>query len=540
VALLSEKRPSIFVRKSSGLVREVYPKDSFIYNVYFTAYFTALVFVYLIALYVVPAEALVPGLLLSAVLFAFQVAVYALMGAAMPRSGGDYVIISRTLHPLLGFISSWNWFIWLAFWFAFGGYTFSSVALSTMFLTLGLISRNPALVSIGEALANPIPSLIVGTIIMIIFLLMTMFGLRRFIKIQLATFVVGVLGVLIGIIYLAITDPSTYAAKINALLAPYSGVPDTYNAVINAAKELGWSTERVYGYTLEHLVKVMPAAYAAVPWTMGTIFIAGEISEVKKSQLFGGLGGLAFIGGLTVLLAFLLEKATGLEFLSAFAYLFYNPPENLTIPIQPYFNTLAFLLIENPILNLWANLGFLFLGWMYMAQNLLNDSRLLFAWAFDRLVPEKLAEVDERFSSPIYALLSVFLIGEVFLFLIIFVPELQMISSIMALSFSVMIMSLAGMLFPYTRKDLFERSNINWKVGGVPVITIIGALALIVNLVANYYWIVDPNYGAINDISVTAMVTVIVVGIIIYLVGVYRMKKKGIEPSMVYSQLPPT
>ena len=97
----------------------------------------------MIALYVVPAEALVTGLLLSAILFAFQVAVYALMGVAMPRSGGDYVIISRTLHPILGFVSSWNWFIWLAFWFAFGGYTFSSVALSTMSLTLGLTSRNP-------------------------------------------------------------------------------------------------------------------------------------------------------------------------------------------------------------------------------------------------------------------------------------------------------------------------------------------------------------------------------------------------------------
>jgi hypothetical protein len=48
--------PSIFVRRSSGLVREVYPKDSFIYNIYFTAYFTALVFVYLIALYVVPGK----------------------------------------------------------------------------------------------------------------------------------------------------------------------------------------------------------------------------------------------------------------------------------------------------------------------------------------------------------------------------------------------------------------------------------------------------------------------------------------------------
>ncbi|MEM3870233.1 MAG: amino acid permease [Candidatus Korarchaeum sp.] len=531
--------PTIFVRRSSGLIREVYPKDSFIYNVYFTAYFTALVFVYLIALYVVPAQALVPGLMLSTALFAFQVLVYALMSTAMPRSGGDYVIISRALHPLLGFISSWNWFIWLAFWFAFGGYTFSCVALSTMLMTLGLVTNNASLVSLGEELANPIPSLIVGTLIMVTFLLLTSFGLRRFLKVQLVTFVVGVVGVLIGLIYLASCDPAAYASTLNKLMSQYTGIPDTYNAIIDAAKGLGWGTERVYGFTIEHLIKVLPAAYLAVPWTMGTVFIAGEVAQVRRAQLIGGVGGLAFIGGLTVLIAFLLQKAMGIEFLSAFSYLFYNPPENLNIPIQPYFNTLAFLIIENPLLNLWANLGFIFLGWMYMAQNLLNDSRLLFAWSFDRLIPEKFAEVSERFKSPIYALLTVFIIAEIFLFAIIFVPELQVISSIMALSFSVIIMSLAAIFFPYLRREMFERCEVNWRVFGVPVITILGALSLTVNLIANYYWITDPNYGAVNDISVAAMLTVILVGIVIYSIGIYRMKRKGIDVSKVYTQLPP-
>ena len=531
--------PSIFVRRSSGLAREVYPKDSFIYNVYFTAYFTALVFVYLIALYVVPAEALVPGLILSTFLFAFQVLVYSLMSIAMPRSGGDYVIISRALHPLLGFISSWNWFIWLAFWFAFGGYTFSSVALSTMFLTLGLVTGNQSLVSIGDMLAEPIPALIVGTLIMLAFLAMTSFGLGKFIKIQLITFIIGFIGILIGAIYLALCDPRTYAETLNRLISQYTGTSDSYNAIINAAKGLGWGPERVYSYTAEHLIKVLPAAYLAIPWTMGTVFIAGEVSQPKRAQLVGGIGGLAFIGGLTVILAFLLEKAMGIEFFSAFSYLFYNPPQDLSIPIQPYFNTLAFLIIENPFLNIWANLGFIFLGWMYMAQNLLNDSRLLFAWSFDRLIPEKFAEVSERFKSPIYALLTVFIIAEIFLFAIIFVPELQVISSIMALSFSVIIMSLAAIFFPYRKRDLFERSGINWKVAGIPLISLLGLASLIVNLISNYYWITDPNYGAVNDISVTAMLLVIVVGILIYLFGIYRLKRKGIEPSKIYTELPP-
>ncbi|MEM2543214.1 MAG: hypothetical protein QXR35_07105, partial [Candidatus Korarchaeum sp.] len=130
-------------------------------------------------------------------------------------------------------------------------------------------------------------------------------------------------------------------------------------------------------------------------------------------------------------------------------------------------------------------------------------------------------------------------IAEIFLFAIIFVPELQVISSIMALSFSVIIMSLAAIFFPYLRREMFERCEVNWRVFGAPVITILGALSLIVNLIANYYWITDPNYGAVNDISVAAMLTVILVGIVIYSIGIYRMKRKGIDVSKVYTQLPP-
>jgi len=34
--------------------------------------------------------------------------VFAMFAAAMPRSGGDYVYVSRTLHPAFGMMSSFN------------------------------------------------------------------------------------------------------------------------------------------------------------------------------------------------------------------------------------------------------------------------------------------------------------------------------------------------------------------------------------------------------------------------------------------------
>ena len=56
---------------------------------------------------------LVATLLLGVVVYF----VYAALGSAMPRAGGDYLYESRTLHPLVGFTVPWA--CQLLFWLAF-------------------------------------------------------------------------------------------------------------------------------------------------------------------------------------------------------------------------------------------------------------------------------------------------------------------------------------------------------------------------------------------------------------------------------------
>ena len=46
----------------------------------------------------------------------FVALVYGSFMAAMPRSGGEYVFLSRTMHPLLGYVINWVAVITMIFW----------------------------------------------------------------------------------------------------------------------------------------------------------------------------------------------------------------------------------------------------------------------------------------------------------------------------------------------------------------------------------------------------------------------------------------
>src|SRR5439155_427100 len=76
--------------------------------------------------------------------------VYAYFAAAMPRSGGDYVYISRTLHPYLGFLSSRNWVLWLVTYTGIPAAYLGQYGLSGLCREAGYVFDSPRLVGYGD------------------------------------------------------------------------------------------------------------------------------------------------------------------------------------------------------------------------------------------------------------------------------------------------------------------------------------------------------------------------------------------------------
>ena len=87
---------------------------------------------------------------------------FSMLAAAMPRSGGDYVYVSRILGPRLGMTSSWTNTIW---WFIYGGVPsafFARYGLGPLFRNVGLLSGNSSLVDIGSWFVTPTGTIITG------------------------------------------------------------------------------------------------------------------------------------------------------------------------------------------------------------------------------------------------------------------------------------------------------------------------------------------------------------------------------------------
>src|SRR4029077_14796803 len=79
---------------------------------------------------------------------------YGLFTSAIPRSGGDYGLVGRVTHPVIGLISSFFWTSGVILSIAFIALAFVTVALGPSLTAVGLVSGHNSLVTAGDTLAT--------------------------------------------------------------------------------------------------------------------------------------------------------------------------------------------------------------------------------------------------------------------------------------------------------------------------------------------------------------------------------------------------
>src|SRR5262249_19315938 len=187
----------LYTRKATGLVRAAGTWSVLVYNINFVSIGLMTLFAVSLIPAFYPGSNIQLSFLLALVVVLPTSMVFAMLSAALPRSGGDYVYVSRTLGPAWGMMSNWNQTVW---WILYGGVPsafFAYYGLTPLLRSLGVLTNNPGLITWGDRLSTPTGAFLTGTALIIILVVIFATGMNFYFRIQNVLFVVAMLGVLL-------------------------------------------------------------------------------------------------------------------------------------------------------------------------------------------------------------------------------------------------------------------------------------------------------------------------------------------------------
>jgi hypothetical protein len=101
------------------------------------------------------------------------------------------------------------------------------------------------------------------------------------------------------------------------------------------------------------------------------------------------------------------------------------------------------------------------------------------------------------------------------------------------------IVSVAAIVFPYRLRDVFESSPVRWRVGGIPVMSIVGTLSLVaLGIMAWAFW-TDPSAGIAGKTSTKILnFAIFGSGLVIYFVAKAIQRTRGVDVSQRFKEIP--
>ena len=154
------------------------------------------------------------------------------------------------------------------------------------------------------------------------------------------------------------------------------------------------------------------------------------------------------------------------------------------------------------------------------------------------MAPEKLADVNDRYHSPHWAILVCVLVGEATLALFAFTTLLGFVSGFLGLAINFLVVCAWSIFFPYVRRDTFESSPIAWRIGGVPVLTWLGIVATVFIVPMLYRLTVDTTFSLNLAFVIWGAVIAIAAGFAWYHGWKALQTRRGVDIGQRYAEIP--
>jgi APA family basic amino acid/polyamine antiporter len=539
---LGSETPTLFLRKATGLVRGWSVRDSMIYACLSTNVVTLGIFEFSYQSFF-PQGQLLTAVLISAVWVSFLVIAYAGLIVTIPRAGGDYVWQTRILGSGLGFVmavTGWWFILWL--WAPIYGNVLSAEFFQPLLATLG----HP---SAATWFAGHNGIFLVSVITIVLAGILVSLGMAGYARIQKWGFYGGLVGFGVILVLLAINDHNSFVNAFNQEAHKIFGVSNAYGKTVGGAKTDGYVSP-AFGFSpVSASMLLVPMMMFYLLWPNWGSTLYGEIRGASDfRRVFAGMfGGLWITVILSVLFLVLVNKTMGQAFYNDTSAVYwtsyYAIPHAATpaIPIWPYPVMFIGWLVHNQIFQVALLVVMLlwFLAWV--GTLFLSSTRVIFAAAFDRILPDRAAEVSEKRKVPIYSLILMLLpavgLSAIYAYWSKFYTYTLDATLVIAVTY--LFSAIAVVLLPFIKKDLWQASPASRiKLFGVPLVPAAGWITIGLLGFNLYEWLTNATYGVNNKDSLYYMGAMYVLAILIYVVARLVRRRQGIDLGLINKEIP--
>jgi len=480
------------------------------------------------------------------------------VAAAMPRSGGGYVTISRVIHPAVGYMGGWLMFLAEAF-----SYGLIGVAVFEGITIFYGIAAAPQTLSI-----DPSGLFLGGLVIVWIFAILALLGTRMYGRLlQVMFYIPASITILFFAMWIAgATNPSVVATGVQEAMG---ATPETFNTL---AVSTGMTAPANIAGFFDAFSYALGGAFWAYMGWYATTFLAGEVKEANKK-----LPMVLLTSGVIIMVVYLLASS-----LSAIATMNVAPFTDAAGHKWSFFQSYAWLsyggvdvpssVIPN-FQSAWSTgiasfiargMGLGAISWLIAIAGVLwvaNDippfllvaSRTFFAMSFDRMMPESFAYVSERWHAPVWSIIITAIVAIPACMAEANFPKgaasalafAGVVGTDIFDAFFLTLFCVSCMLLPLERKEIYDRAAVKHSVGtvvGLGFFATLGAAFCLYIFIKESPWIWSFfTSGASTDalLSATGFFGCIFIGILLYLYHMYRNTTKGVDMRTLYLSIPP-
>lgn len=535
---IGDERPALFLRKATGLVRGWSVRDSMIYACLATNFVTLGIYEFTFAGPAFPKGQLITSVLISGIWVSFLVIAYTGLIVTIPRAGGDYVWQSRILGSGLGFVmaaTGWWFILWL--WAPIYGNILSVQLFEPLWATLKLTW--PAG---GAAWFGTHTGIFVVTLITIVLAgILVSVGMSGYARIQKWCFIGGMIGFLVVVGLLLFNSHASFVSSFNNQAQHLFGVHNAYHATNAAAAKAGYGTTPFGFGPLGPTMLLVPAMMFFILWPNWGATLYGEIRGASDfRRVFTGMfSGLWITVACTVVFLLLVAKTIGWDFYQNLNALDYNYTPQFGIWPYPFMfagwlvHNTAFQVALILVLSLW------FFGWV--GTLFLSSTRVIFAAAFDRVLPDRAAEVSEKRKVPVYSLILMLLpaagLAAIYAYSTTF--RTYTLDATLVIAVTYLFSAIAVVVLPFRKRELWRASPASKvKVFGVQIVPVAGVITIGLLGFNLYEWLTNDNYFVNNKTSLIYMGAMYVLAIVIYVIARVVRRRQGIDLSLVNKEIP--